>query len=101
MGTNGHATSDSVILISLETSSQADGLVVESTSGADTGAAIRGLREILSKLAVGGDLADSSNSVKGISVHAAGTGSGGSRAGSAVISALGALSSNGAEASGA
>lgn len=101
MGTDGHATSDSVILVSLETSSQADRLIVESTSGADAGAAIRRLREVLSELAVGGDLADSSNSVKGISVHTAGAGSGGSGAGSTVISTLSALSSNGTEASGA
>jgi hypothetical protein len=101
LSTDGHATSDSVILIALKTSSQADRLIVEGTGGAYASAAIGRLGEVLSKLAVGRDLADSSNSVKGIAVHTAGTGSGGSGAGSTVVSTLSALSSNGTEASGA
>ena len=101
LDTDGYATSDSVVLVSLKASSEADRLIVVCTGGADTCAAIGSLGKVLPKLAVGSDLTDSSNSIKGISVHTAGAGSTGSRARSTVTSTLSALSSNGTVATGA
>jgi hypothetical protein len=61
LSANGNTSSDSVVLVALETGSQANRLIVEGAGGADTGATVGRLGEVLSELAVGGDLADSSD----------------------------------------
>lgn len=77
MHAGGHTSSNSVVLVALKTGSQTDRFVVESVLRADSGAGIGGLREVLSELASGGDLAGSSHDVEAVAVDAAGAGSGG------------------------
>lgn len=75
MHASGHTSSNSVVLVALQACSQADRFVVESVLRADSGAGIGGLREILSELASGSDLAGSSHDIEAVSVDAAGAGS--------------------------
>lgn len=76
MDAGGHTSSDSVVLVSLETGGQAHRFIVESVLRADPGTCVGGLREILTELAGGCDLAGSSDYVETEAIDAAGTGSG-------------------------
>lgn len=76
MNAGGHTSSDSVVLVSLEAGSQAHGFVVEGVLRADSGTCVGGLREVLTELAGGCDLAGSSDYVETVAIDAAGAGSG-------------------------